>query len=333
MDTVSILIPCHNSEEHLAETIESALTQTWPEYEIIIVDDGSTDDSFEIARSYEGDEVNVIRQSNQGAPAARNRAFRASTGDYIQYLDADDLLHPHKVEAQVSALKECSPRTVAVSSTVYFQDGMPPGQGRRAKGVSEIPWLTSEDTVQWLINLWMPDRGWGMVQTGAWLTPREVIEEAGPWDEQLTRDQDGEFFTRAILASGGIQYVGKGCIYYRSHDDTRVSSNHSRKAFESLLRSIDTRRDCLLPRTTQDNREDARFAVARSYWKIAVRALPLYSDIFEKAKDRARKLGVSSPPESVLPSTRKSRIARQLYGWRMARYLQHWYRRLTSEAV
>jgi hypothetical protein len=172
-----------------------------------------------------------------------------------------------------------------------------------------------------------------MVQTGAWLTPREVIEEAGPWDEQLTRDQDGEFFTRAVLASGGIQYVGEGCIYYRSHDDTRVSSNHSRKAFESLLRSIDTRRDCLLPRTTQDNREDARFAVARSYWNIAVRTLPLYSDIFEKARDRARKLGLSSPPESVLPSTRKSRIARQLYGWRMARYLQHWYRRLMSEAV
>jgi glycosyltransferase involved in cell wall biosynthesis len=126
---VSILIPCYNSREYLAETIESALNQTWPNCEIIIVDDGSNDDSLEIAREYEGDDVHVIAQSNQGAPAARNRAFRASTGDYIQYLDADDLLHPRKIEAQMSALRKYPPKTPAVCSTVYLQDGEAPQGG------------------------------------------------------------------------------------------------------------------------------------------------------------------------------------------------------------
>lgn len=333
MTSVSILVPCYNSEEHLAETIESALGQTWPACEIIVVDDGSTDGSLEVARAYEGEDVRIIEQSNQGAPAARNRAFQASTGDYIQYLDADDLLHPRKIEAQVAALRESDPGTVAVCSTVYFQDGESPKEGRRAKGEQEVPWLTSNDPVQWLINLWTPGKGWGMVQTGAWLTPRELIKRAGAWAEYVNPDDDGEFFTRVLLQSTGVEYVKDRCVYYRQHSGERVSGLVSKNAFQGLLRSIDTRRDYLLPKTTEENREDAVFAIARSYWKIAVRALPLYSDIFEKAKDRARKLGVSSPPESVLSSTRKSRVARRLCGWRIARHLQHWYRRLTSEAV
>ncbi|WP_103027259.1 glycosyltransferase family 2 protein [Salinibacter altiplanensis] len=333
MDTVSILIPCYNSEAHLEETIESALRQTWSNCEIIVVDDGSTDDSLEVARTYEGRRVRVIAQSNQGAPAARNRALEAAMGEYIQYLDADDLLHPRKIEAQVTALRKRTPKTLGVCSTVYFQDGEMPEEGRRAKGDEHIPWLTSEDPVQWLINLWMPRRGWGMVQTGAWLVPRDVAEEAGPWDEQLTRDQDGEYFTRVVLTSSGIQYVGEGCVYYRNHDGMRVSADHSRRAFESLLRSTDTRRECLLPRTSVENREEAQFAIARSYWKIAVRALPLYDDIYEEAVDRAKRLCMSEPPESVLPATRKSRVAQRLFGWRAARYLQCWYRRLTSETV
>jgi glycosyltransferase involved in cell wall biosynthesis len=333
MDTVSILIPCYNSEAHLAETIESALRQTWSSCEIIVVDDGSTDDSLEVARAYEGENVKVIVQSNQGASAARNRAFEAATGTYVQYLDADDLLHPRKIEAQVTALENSGPCTMAVCSTVYFQDGNPPESGTRAKGEKHIPWLTSDDTVQWLINLWTPNKGWGMVQPGAWLVPRRVVETAGPWREDITLDDDGEFFTRALLAGDGVQYVEDGCVYYRHHDDARLSDSNSREDYEGLLRAIDSRREHVLPRTTDSNRADAAFAIARSYWNLAVRFLPLHRDLFEKAAARARNLGVSEPPESVLPATWKSRVVRKVFGWRMARYLQHWYRRLTSEAV
>jgi glycosyltransferase involved in cell wall biosynthesis len=334
MDTVSILIPCYNTEAYLAETIESALGQTWPNCEIIVVDDGSTDDSLEVARAYEGEKVSVIPQSNQGASAARNRALEASTGTYIQYLDADDLLHPRKVEAQITALEHSRPRTVAVCSTVYFRDGNPPESGERAKGEGDVPWLTSDDPVQWLINLWMPNKGWGMVQPGAWLVPREVVEAAGPWREDISLDDDGEFFTRALLASNRIRYVEDGCVYYRHHDDNaRVSGSDSREAYEGLLRAIDSRRDHVLPRTTDSNRADAIFAIARSYWSIAVQTLPLYYDLASEAIDRARCLGVHEPPESVLPSTRKSQIVRRLGGWKVTRYLQYWYHHLISDAI
>ncbi|MCS3863255.1 glycosyltransferase involved in cell wall biosynthesis [Salinibacter ruber] len=328
MHLVSILIPAYNDEEYIGDSIESALGQTYPECEVIVVDDGSTDDTVSKVRTY--DNVRLITQANRGAPAARNRALEAAGGTYIQFLDADDLLHPGKVEAQVKRLDDSPRGTVAVSPTCYFQDGQDPKQGRLSRGSES---LNLDDPVQWLINLWMPERGWGMVQTGAWLTPRSVIEDAGPWAEYVNPDDDGEFFTRVLLQSTGVQYVDEGCVYYRQHCGERVSELVSKEAFRGRLRSIDTRRDHLLPKTTDENREDAVFAVARSYWKLAVRALPMYSQIFEKASHRARELGMRSPPESVLPGTRKSRIVRRVCGWRVARYLQHWYRRLTSDAV
>jgi len=99
---VSVLVPSYNSEVYLQECLESALAQTYPNVEIIVVDDGSTDSSLEIAKRFEPRGVLVISQSNRGQAGALNTAFDASTGDYIQYLDADDMLDPRKIEIQVA---------------------------------------------------------------------------------------------------------------------------------------------------------------------------------------------------------------------------------------
>ena len=88
---VSILIPCYNSEKWLAETLESALAQTWQNKEIIVVDDGSSDGSLSIAQKFSSSKVAVISQKNRGASSARNLALGKAQGDFIQYLDADDL--------------------------------------------------------------------------------------------------------------------------------------------------------------------------------------------------------------------------------------------------
>jgi glycosyltransferase involved in cell wall biosynthesis len=98
---VSILIPCYNAASWLAETLESALAQTWPHKEIIVVDDGSTDDSAGIARAFVQHGMRLIPQPNRGASAARNAALAAPRGDYFQFLDADDLLAPDKLARQM----------------------------------------------------------------------------------------------------------------------------------------------------------------------------------------------------------------------------------------
>src|SRR5215467_62161 len=98
---VSILIPAYNSEEWIAETIRSAIGQTWPNKEIIVVNDGSTDRTAEVAQRFASRQVLVISTENEGASSARNHAFRLSQGEYIQWLDADDLLAPDKIECQL----------------------------------------------------------------------------------------------------------------------------------------------------------------------------------------------------------------------------------------
>src|SRR5207253_7146402 len=101
---VSILIPAYNAGPWIGDTIKSALNQTWPRKEIIVVDDGSRDETVAIARQFTSNDVTVISQENQGASAARNKALQLSQGDYIQWLDADDLLAPDKIERQLESV-------------------------------------------------------------------------------------------------------------------------------------------------------------------------------------------------------------------------------------
>jgi len=110
---VSILIPAYNAEAWIADTIRSAIAQTWPRKEIIVVDDGSTDQTLAVARRFASKEIAVIVEGNsryhpknQGASAARNHALSLSQGDYIQWLDADDLLSPDKIASQIGGIEE-----------------------------------------------------------------------------------------------------------------------------------------------------------------------------------------------------------------------------------
>src|ERR1700722_5430389 len=103
---VSILIPAYNAQEWIVDTIRSAIAQTWQRKEIIVVDDGSSDGTAIVAQRFASKEVTVVSTENQGAAAARNRALQHCKGDYIQWLDADDLLARDKIERQLAALGE-----------------------------------------------------------------------------------------------------------------------------------------------------------------------------------------------------------------------------------
>src|SRR6516225_815324 len=118
---VSILIPAYNAEKWIADTIQSALTQTWSRKEIIVVDDGSSDTTVEVAQRFSSKELTVVTKQNQGAAATRNHALQLSQGDYIQWLDADDLLGPDKIERQLRALQgHEGERLLLSSSWGYF---------------------------------------------------------------------------------------------------------------------------------------------------------------------------------------------------------------------
>ncbi len=228
---VSILIPAYNAERWIGDTIQSALAQTWPRVEIIIVDDGSRDRTLQIARQFASKTVSVATQENQGASAARNKAFELSQGDYIQWLDADDLLAPDKIAKQMeTAVKLESKQTLLSSAWSYFIYSC-----NRACFVPTSLWHDLKPA-EWLIrkmgqNLQMPP--------ATWLVSRELTQAVGPWDTRLTFDDDGEYFCRAVRVSDGVRFVPETRIFYRVSGPGSVSDfDQSEEKLASLFLSM-----------------------------------------------------------------------------------------------
>lgn len=117
---VSVVIPAHNAEKYLSETLASVRRQTFSDYEVLIIDDGSTDLTAEIASSYDG--VRLLAQNNQGAAAARNAGIKAALGVYVAFLDADDLWLPTKLEKQAEQLLRNSSTVWAYTDALVFDD-------------------------------------------------------------------------------------------------------------------------------------------------------------------------------------------------------------------
>jgi glycosyltransferase involved in cell wall biosynthesis len=226
---VSILIPAYNAENSVADAIQSAVAQTWQRKEIIVVDDGSTDRTAEVARRFASKGVGVISTKNQGFSAAVNYAIQLSQGDYIQELDADDLLAPDKIERQLAALRQGDSRRVVLSSPwapFYYRT-------RVARFVRNS--LCQDlSPVEWLLNKMEQNLH---MQNATWLVSRELAEAAGPWDTRLHYDQDGEYFARVLLASEGTRFVPGTGIFYRAGPASRISylGNSNKKKSSYLL--------------------------------------------------------------------------------------------------
>ena len=205
---VSILVPAYNSEKWIGDTLRSAIAQTWGRKEIIVVNDGSKDRTLEIARQFEGNCVRVFTQRNQGAAATRNKAYSLSQGDYIQWLDADDLLSPDKVARQMAVAEQIdSKRTLLSCGWAKFLH-----RYHRAQFVPTPLWCDLSPA-EWLVrkmgqNLHM--------QTATWLASRELTEAAGAWNTKLLGDDDGEYFCRVLLKCDGVRFVPEARVYYRA---------------------------------------------------------------------------------------------------------------------
>jgi|SRR5215469_3734254 len=310
---VSILIPAYNAERFVAAALESAVNQTWSSTEVILVDDGSKDQTLAISKRYECGKVKIISEEHHNAAATRNRALRECQGDFIQYLDADDLLSPNKIEEQLLLLRE-HPQHLSVSSAVYFFDGTDPDAGLLERSGA----TDTDDPVRWLIELLGPDGPFGTVPPGAWLTPRSVAERAGPWDDSVrSPDDDGEYFARVVLASQGIRASTIGRCYYRKfkHGGS-YSSTYSEPLLWGRLHSLNSKAKCLLARSDHPR---ARRALANRYLDLAFAAYPSFPKMTTEALRRSKEMGDTD----YFPSfgTWKGAALSRALGWKAARRL------------
>jgi glycosyltransferase involved in cell wall biosynthesis len=277
---VSILIPAFNARSTLRDTLRSAIGQTWRPTEIIVVNDGSTDDTEAIAQEFVPRGVRVVTQSNGGAAAARNKALSLSKGDYIQWLDADDLLAPDKIEQQMRALDRCSGRAVLSSAWGRFWH-------RPARAQFNPTGLWCDLTpLEWLLRK-MEDNVF--MQTATWLVPRRVTEAAGPWDTRLLGDDDGEYFCRVLLSSDQVRFVPAATVLYRVSGVQRLSYvGQSQAKMEALLLSM--RLHVAYVRSLEDSVRSRRACI--QYLQDSLMVFhPERPDLVSEAMRLARELG------------------------------------------
>ncbi|RXJ46043.1 glycosyltransferase family 2 protein [Gelidibacter gilvus] len=307
---VSIIIPNYNSLKFIKETLDCVFNQTHKNLEVIIVDDGSTDGSFEWIANLNQPNLKLAKNPKKGACAARNHGLRLAKGDYIQFLDADDVLDHDKIKAQVTLL-ENEPTKVAICSTRHFYETIDEGV------ITDASFLDTTDTPgDFLLNLYGGDGiNHNMVAQHAWLTPKSVMDKAGFWNEELVKDQDGEFFCRVAMASQGICFAEGVLCYYRKHRNAgSISSGKTEKHISSQFESLNSKAEQL---SSFKDTKAYKNAMALQYKIIAIDAYPKHLAIYKTAIQNVKYFG-GSAYMPVLGGKLIESI-KHLFGWRAAK--------------
>ena len=308
--TVSVIIPAFNAEAYIYDAIETAFEQTLPPVEVICVDDGSTDGTYAVledARGVFGPALRVIRQTNGGPSAARNRGLAEATGDYVQFLDADDLLDAEKLLHQVS-LAEASggPDLIAASFVRSFQDS----ERTESVTVENDPWIG------------LASSRLGITSANLWR--RAAVIGVGGWNERLHTSEDPDLAFR-ILEAGG-RFIPDDCALttLRRRPDSQWNRDleasfttwiHLRARIWSHLRARNLITE-VRARAFQSN----TFSVLR-------RAYALSPQVGVRLHDDARSKGL---PLSPVNQGRRYRWMYRSFGFRTTEAAQLWFRRALS---
>jgi glycosyltransferase involved in cell wall biosynthesis len=217
---VSVIIPVYNGERYLAEAIESVLSQTHRPLELLVVDDGSTDGTADVARSYP--EARTIHQPNRGHGAAKNAGAAAARGEFLAFLDADDVWAPDKLRLQVAYLEANDDVGCVLCNMANFLE----------LGQAEPPWLGPAGLSE--VPAYIPS---------ALLVRKTVFEEVGGFDPTYRHANDIDFHLRAVEAGAGVGRVDQLLLHRRIHNsnlshDRAPGSPLSSEMFRALRASI-----------------------------------------------------------------------------------------------
>jgi glycosyltransferase involved in cell wall biosynthesis len=200
-----------------------------------VVDDGSTDCTYDIARTFESTRVKVVTQPNAGVCAARNKALTLAQGDYIQWLDADDLLHPEKIARQIARVGGHQDKSLVLLTAAWGKFFF---RTQKARFEPDGLWRDLSP-IEWILtklgeNVWM--------NPTCWLVSRRLTALAGPWDSRLagSGDDDGEYVCRVVSASTAVLFVPEARAYYRIGTVGSLNWNMERSArsMQSLSLSL-----------------------------------------------------------------------------------------------
>lgn len=308
---VSVVMPCYNAAHHLDEAIRSVLDQTHRDLELIVVDGGSSDDSWQVIESFVEDQrvkpVRIERSDAPNAAATRNRGLSAARGGYVKFVDADDVLHREMVQKQFERLQD---RDDCVASSEW---GRFSGDDLSTYQPSRQSVWRDMDAREWLVESWMDARP--MTQCGMFLIPRTLLDRVGGWDERLTLIDDFEFFARVLCEAREVLFTPDCPMYYRSGLSGSLSGTKDDRAIDSAFLSATLGVDHLLAKRTD---AQAKRACANIMQDFVYTFYPASPDLQAKAEKRVHELGGA---DIVPGGGGKFHLARRFVGWKLARRL------------
>ncbi len=309
---VSIIVTVFNSENYIANAIESIINQTYKNIELVIVDDGSTDNSSFIINSFKDKRIKYYYQENLGQCTASNKGFHKSTGVLIKFFDADDLLAPETIEAQVKAIEPFSFSKICFTNLAYFSDSAPNKlryyNDTLKEDCSPIDFLTFNHKPRMLNN-------------GLWLIPRQLLLKRGLWNEALTLINDTEFFTRLITPEDKLVYTSNGFLLYRTNFKSgSLSQSISRRAIRSAIISTDLAASYML---STESSSRVFSTIVLSYQMVREWAYPQYPDLTKIIEKRL----MMYPKNYIIPtpSGRLYNLFLKLFGWKTSKIIQTYY--------
>lgn len=312
---VTVIIPAFNAAGFIENTIVSVLNQSCKNIELVIVNDGSTDNTQEVIEYYTSkypDKIYALRQSNRGAAAARNAGLKMARGQYIQFLDADDILSADKIEKQLKILSE-NPDCIVGCRWVRFRQSVNNTIGKEgphesiAKDLPPVEWLLQYHTM--LIH--------------AWLIPRDLIDRSGPWREDLSYNDDGEFMYRVVKQCKKILYCPDTLVYYRTEQKNTISNiyyNHKiklRSFFESIFSYTKT---ILELEDSSRTRERCAEILQKTYCDFYPFSLPFQRQVNKKVKE------LGGGKYKYQGSTRKEKLFIPIFGWKTVKIAKYFIR-------
>jgi len=302
MIKVSIIIPLYNNEHYVTQTIDSCLAQTHDNIEIIVIENGSTDKSYQVVKSIDDTRLRVFQILKPNAAAARNYGYHKATGTYIIFLDADDVMASNKIELQLKALSKKPKGWIASCAWAKFKINT------KDAVISPQKVWAIQNPIDWCLQSWM---GEGMMIPGCWLIPKPIIDKAGLWNEKLSLHDDGEFMCRVLLASQGNLFVENTAVYYRQQGNSLSRQHKSKKAAESALLVYKSYQQQILK--FQDSKLTRR-ALARNFSRFVYEYYPAHAQLIKEAYREINELGVKPP----LVGSPSFKLIQRIVGFKLA---------------
>jgi glycosyltransferase involved in cell wall biosynthesis len=301
-------MPAYNAGNYVLQSVNSIINQSYNNWELIIVNDGSTDNTAKQLDGITDSRVRIYQQENKGQCAAANKAFGFSSGSFVKFMDADDLISEDTLKLQVQQLRSTTNAIAYTSWGRFYDDDL-------GTFKLDTAFITGDaKPFNWLIASMTNKEV--MLQCALWLIPTSLLNKSGLWNENLSLINDFEFFIRVLLNADELKFTPGAMLYYRSGVRNSLSSTKSEFAAISAYNSIDLGTQHLL--NFSDTPLVKKIA-ADSFQRFVYTFFPDHKDLVKSAQLKVKELGGSNFP---FPSGGYTKFLTSILGWKITKSIK-----------